>query len=932
MPTVFISYSQDSDEHNARVLELANRLRADGIDATIDQYESSPPEGWPKWMDRLVAKSDFVIVICTETFYDRVMGEEEKGKGRGIKWESTLTYQHIYDNDSLNTRFIPLLFEDGKDKYIPTPLKGATHYRLPQNYEKLYRRLTNQPETIKPELGKLKSLPPLKRKTDFLGIKVSLTHLPSTSSDLFGREKELKQLDDAWENDDINILSLVAWGGVGKTALVNKWLSLLGESYRGAERVYGWSFYSQGAAEGRQVSADQFIAAALTWFGDPEMANSAASPWDKGERLAELIKQQRTLLILDGLEPLQNPPPIETGRIKDPGLTSLLRELARQNPGLVVISTRLAVDDLKDFIGSTALEIDLESLSDEAGAAYLEYLGVDGPDEERQEASKDFGGHALALTLLGRYLKVVHGGDIRKRKEIPHMMDEQKQGAHARRVMESYEAFLTDKPELDILRLMGLFDRPAEGGALVALKKEPIIDGLTDALQKLSDADWRYAINNLRDLRLLAEQNPQEPESLDCHPLLREHFSGKLKTGNPEAWRKGHSRLFEYYSLTARVLPRTIEEMAPLYAAVMHGCQAGRYQEALNDVFIKRIQRGKEFFNKRKLGAFGSELSVLSGFFDLPWQRLVSTISDTQKAYILSEVGSDLDALGRLEDATHSMQAGLDFAIAQNDLGNAAAAAANLGETIQTIGDLKKATDVARQSVDLANRSGNWQAKIMSRVCMGTILYQTGQFTEAIDIFNEAESIQKLNQPSMPFLYAGQGFEFRNLLLSQGKIQEVQQQAAQALKQLTSNPNVPIMILAFENLSLGRAHLLQSQNDPNHPLDESIRYINQAVDGLRHANDLAYLPHSLLTRAVFYRVTNDLNNAKKDLDEAFTIATRGGMGLYLADCHLEYGRLYLAQNEKNKAREHWEIAKKSINEMGYHRRDKEVQELEEQLK
>ena len=45
---------------------------------------------------------------------------------------------------------------------------------------------------------------------------------------------------------------------------------------------------------------------------------------------------------------------------------------------------------------------------------------MDGTDEERQEAAHDFGGHALALTLLGSYLKVVHRGDIRKRKEIPH--------------------------------------------------------------------------------------------------------------------------------------------------------------------------------------------------------------------------------------------------------------------------------------------------------------------------------------------------------------------------------------------------------------------------------------------------------------------------------------------------------------------------------
>jgi hypothetical protein len=50
------------------------------------------------------------------------------------------------------------------------------------------------------------------------------------------------------------------------------------------------------------------------------------------------------------------------------------------------------------------------------------------------------------------------------------------------------------------------------------------------------------------------------------------------------------------------------------------------------------------------------------------------------------------------------------------------------------------------------------------------------------------------------------------------------------------------------------------------------------------------------------------------------------------DCHLEYVRWYLAHGNKAKVLNHWEIAKKMIEEMGYHRRDKEVQELEEQLK
>ena len=49
---VFISYSHDTVEHVEAVLELSDRLRSEGIDCVLDQYEVSPPEGWPRWMDK----------------------------------------------------------------------------------------------------------------------------------------------------------------------------------------------------------------------------------------------------------------------------------------------------------------------------------------------------------------------------------------------------------------------------------------------------------------------------------------------------------------------------------------------------------------------------------------------------------------------------------------------------------------------------------------------------------------------------------------------------------------------------------------------------------------------------------------------------------------------------------------------------------------
>ena len=60
---VFISYSQDSVVHKQEVLSLSNRLREDGIDCTIDQYESAPPEGWPNWMVAQITSSTYVIIV-----------------------------------------------------------------------------------------------------------------------------------------------------------------------------------------------------------------------------------------------------------------------------------------------------------------------------------------------------------------------------------------------------------------------------------------------------------------------------------------------------------------------------------------------------------------------------------------------------------------------------------------------------------------------------------------------------------------------------------------------------------------------------------------------------------------------------------------------------------------------------------------------------
>src|SRR5262249_3060305 len=132
--------------------------------------------------------------------------------------------------------------------------------------------------------------------------KISVARLPVTGSDVFGREEDIAFLDRAWANQDVNVVTIVAWAGVGKSALVNHWLSrMAAEHYRSAELVFGWSFYRQGPSGGAS-SADEFLDEALAWFGDPDPRVGTA--WQKGERLAKPISHRRTLMVLDGLEPL----------------------------------------------------------------------------------------------------------------------------------------------------------------------------------------------------------------------------------------------------------------------------------------------------------------------------------------------------------------------------------------------------------------------------------------------------------------------------------------------------------------------------------------------------------------------------------------------------------------------------------------------------
>jgi tetratricopeptide (TPR) repeat protein len=767
-PTVFISYSSKDREWLDRLLPHLDLLKKQKL---LDIWEDSRIDGGDIWFEEIkkaMKSSSIAILLVTADFLssDFVLKEEvphflQEQRQRGMiiipilirpcLWEAVPWIKAI--------QMLP-----GKGKSVDVDFKDNWDTPFMQTAGLVLRKIQDTSFMLREPLSTTKwAILPENR--------ISIDRLPVTGAELFGRQKEMELLDEAWDKHNRNAISFVAWGGVGKSTLINKWLeSMRVDNYRGAQRVYVWSFYSQGTGE-RATSADLFIAEALKWFGDTYPKEG--SPWDKGQRLADLVRKDKTLFILDGLEPLQSVHDFEKGKIKDPALSVLVNELSRENPGLLIITTREEVSELKE-LNEHVVQKNLEQITPEAGRALLRTAGVRGTDKELEDASISFCNHALALRLLGSYLYEEEGHRIGHASKIPgleHISEDK--GRHPRRVMAAFEKRFGEGPEVELLMMLGLFDRPVEQKAINALLNKKIIPNLTWHFKRLTQAGQKDLLSKLRRLKLIAEEGRHDKGKLDAHPLVREHFWEQLKTAFPDAWREAHSRLYEYFKKQAPELPETIEEMSPLFLAVEHGCAAVRHQDAMYEVFQPRIRRYRENYCYVKLGAIGAELFALSHFFETPWRVSHPSLSERTKAFCLSVAGFDLRSLGRLKEAVPPSEAAIDCITELEVWAEAAIGAGNLSELYLIMGEIERARRFGEKSVELADKSGDAGQKIIKRCTLADALSQAGKQDEVEELFVLSEKMQKEDQPNYPMLYSAWGYRYCDFLLGSGNYQEV---------------------------------------------------------------------------------------------------------------------------------------------------------------
>jgi tetratricopeptide (TPR) repeat protein len=899
---IFISYAHEDEADKDRLQVFLEDLKQRKLIETWTDRKINGGDKWKKKISKALDKCHMAILLVSADFIasNFIRSVELKRLYKRKKEDKILIVPIIIKTCPWKkTSF-------SKFQFLPTDGKAiATFSKENDGINRAWTEVTNKLELIATELNKSLSAPDKKSKI----VKQSTpeitdtSRMPQPAAALVGRGDE-RQLLNGWLADSqVYVAGVIAGGGVGKSALVDGWLQDLMPGYGGAKRVFAWSFYSQGSHE-TQTSSTLFFNSALDFFGHTGEIPQVDE--EKAVLLAELLAERPSLLILDGVEPLQYPPDVEEGRFSDPGLYRFSRILASKGLGgysknsLVLITSRQEILSLNIRKGGLYQQINLGPLSVDDGRELLKSLGVTtGLKREFNATVKKMAGHGLGLVLLGRLLKQQHGGDIARADQVKDLFAAQGSGDHAKRVMQHYEEKLWQKdgPEVAFLRLMGLFDRPMGVELFLELKEKAEI---ALGLKEIPGPKINQMVANLESIGLIL---PDKEEGVraeyDAHPLVREYFGQKFLDEDPDRFRQAHRVLFEYFQkVPEKDQPDTLEELEPLYRAMHHGCKAEEYKKAWEDVYYVRIMRGGEGYSSFKLGAYSSDLAAVSGFFPNGWGSppVKKGLYEEYQCFVLAEASFCLMSLGRMTEAVGSRRMVMQIHEKREDLQNAAVGALNLVDLLLPTGGVSEAEERAEQAIEWIGKTEDKFRQMVSHSKLANTLHRLGKMVDSQEAFQETERLQNERQPEYPRLYSQQGAQYCafKLEMAQGKADyvEVLERGNEIIDLYKNTGYNRLLCHALNHLTIARAQAALEKNTV-----AQIAFV-AAVDGIRKAGKIEFLPDFLNHRASFLRQQGEQEKGRHDLDEALETAIRCGMDLYEADgqllkCHylLDEGKI-----------------------------------------
>jgi hypothetical protein len=708
-------------------------------------------------------------------------------------------------------------------------------------------------------------------------IKDKYIHQPTNDENFKGRVADFATLN-RWANDPgTRMIAITGIGGQGKTALTGRWLKQERTENLTDMPVFYWSFYEDLDVGKFLEQVVEFCLPIVRFHSKPEIEPISF--------ILTVVQQARLLLVLDGLEVLQEDASSPNhGKISHPLLNPFLQNWVRvQHKGLMILTSRFFFPQLARYSGVSFFQLDLVRLSTQDGVALLKKLNIYGDLDLLESYVEKLNGHPLALRVLASAVKRSCHGNINECKS-EHILFEGGEGLLSEKLkhlLSFYEKQLKDGQK-ELLGIISLFKRPVETesfvtllGKMKSLKDTPLAKAETHTIEK--------QLNLLIDDFLIEKTE----EGITTHPVIRDYFRvGHKITGT-------RREVADF--LKARPgakQPKNIEEVRDLAEAVQLLCDEGEFKVA-NDLISSRLASGGYGYNVFKnLPALSEGLECCLAFVgdENRRQKVVNILGKHSVAVYFSGLSLMNYILGNLAQAIEWRYKVLEI---RQQLQDKHGQSGNLHEISlieMAMGNIRKARETVSQALILSHEIRDLQNLMGEFGFKAYYEFLLGHSNQAFQDFEIALHYEQKRNAVEQYLYALEGNQQAEFLIrihAWKQFEAVNVWSIKNCKKYHWNSE-----LAFCHLLLGWYEICQRQ------LSEAEEALTQAEHILRPSGMLERTCRLDWVWALLAEAKEDYQKGLLHVNDALLICADKGFRLRQADHFVLRGRLYLLQFQK----------------------------------
>ncbi|MCP4609357.1 MAG: hypothetical protein GY845_11655 [Planctomycetes bacterium] len=720
-------------------------------------------------------------------------------------------------------------------------------------------------------------------------IKDNYVHTPTDDENYKGRSKDFATLN-RWANDpDTRMIAVTGIGGQGKTAMTGRWLKHQRPENLAQLPVFYWSFYEDLDVKKFLEKVVEFCLPIIRVRGKVEIEPISF--------ILSVVQQARLLLVLDGLEVLQEDATSPNhGKISHPLLNPFLQNWVRtQHKGLMILTSRFHFPQLARYSGVGFHQLDLVRLSPADGVSLLDKLNIIGDQDLKKTYVEQLYGHPLALRVLASAVKRSCHGDITqfKGEEILVEGDDDILSQKLKHLLSFYEKQLKGGQK-ELLGIISLFKRPVETNSFVTLLSK--MQSLKDTPLAKADKSTIEQQLNLLIADFLIEKTD---EGITTHPVIRDHF----RTGHKIVGTRREVADF----LKARPgaeRPKNIEEVRDLVEAVQLLCDEGEFKAA-DDLFIARLNQGGYGYNVFKhLPAISEGLECDLAFVGNKErrQKVEEILGENIVAFYCSGMALYNKLLGNLSQANDWLYKTLEIyqqeQYKENQAGtlhNISVIEMEMGNVTKAMETVFKATDLSHVTRDLSDLRSEFAYKAYYEFLLGNSIQAYRDFENAYLYFQKKFTDQQF----LSSIYGNKQAEFFIRIQAWEKFEAVDDWNIQVCKKYHWNDKH-----ALCRLLQGWYDICQGQ------LPEAEEALVQAEHILRPSGMLEYICRLDRVWALLAEAKEDYQKGLQHVNDALLTCADKGFRILQADNFALRGRLYLLQFQK-KNRENPDLIEKA---------------------